>query len=737
MFNDFHQYRIFAGNFLYLPDVTSPLNILFLCLLIYPYSAFTEGTKQVKPFFQAQGELCIDKSRNDFAFYDAAPEFRLNIYIADPSEKICYGFGWINFPEDTTTTMEFRIKDPGGNIVYGPVTIPFTGAGFIDSYDKAVSGPFVSAGGYDPIIYQPSSTGNYCFEFYYPPDDTFGYFETNRKQIRFFDITVEDNSGKAINGRVWSKAWQFNSGILEAPPTTSRFYGKMYILSDDSVVTQLDCNGFVGGTFSISSNSTGCATTGNMLIDRRSTEGFHTYPQYKVFLDDPDSTIFPTRKEVTGIILPVTITTDCTTGSVDFGVKVSQDGMVDILIDVNPSINPDPLDVRLIANVLASPGGNGYNIIHWNGRDNSLTPVPNGTGMEATVSYVSGLTHLPIYDIEYNDKGYKVSQVRPPGPQLKIYWDDTLIPGGTSNAVAGCDDSMGCHTWDSIVGNVNTINSWWYISSGNIPSIPFVLHRIPGKPGPINGPFSICRNSAGNTYTIPSEPNTDEYSWSYSGKGATIHGNGLSITIDFSDSASSGSLNVFGRNQDCGDGAVFSLLITVNPVPTVTLLPFDTVCFSLPTVNLSGGSPAGGYYFVNGDTAVIFQPQNQPIGLNTIIYSYTTQEGCSSSDTSFIYVKNGQECAPMIYFPTAFTPNGDGLNDTFKPVASNIIKFLLEIYNRSGELIFSTTNLMKGWDGTFRGEPCMTGVYVFKSTYQVSTTGDKNKTITGTVTIIR
>ena len=713
------------------------ITFLIIIILGYPFFGFSEGTKQIKPFSLAEGELCLDKSRNNFACYNAAPEFRLNIYIADTTEKICFGFGMITIP-DSLLTIEFQIKDPSGNIVYGAPSIPSPGIGYIETYQQAITGPFFSVGGYDPMIYHPVSTGNFYLEFYYPPDNMGNYQEDNRIQFKYFDITVVNNAGKAIDGRVWSKAWQFNSGILQAPPTTSRFYGKMYILSDDSIVSQLDCNGFVGGTFSISSNATGCATTGNLLVDRLSKEGFHTYPQYKVFLNDPDSVIFPTGKFSSIMLLSDTVVTDCATGSVDFGVKVVRDGTVELLIDVDPSLNPDSRDVRLTSNVLANPGGTGYNIIHWDGHDNSGTPVPNGTLMECNISFVCGLTHLPIYDIEYNDNGYKVFQIRPKGSQLMIFWDDTQIPGGDASTVTGCNDLAGCHIWsDSAIGNMNTINSWWYVNRNSIPSIPFTILSKPGKPGPIDGPFSVCRSTYGNQYSVPAEASSTQYFWSFSGSGAIIHDNGLSIIIDFSDSATSGTLSIYGRNPDCGDGLSSSVAITVNPIPVVTLSTVDTVCFNIPGFNLTGGSPTGGNYFIDGNTSEVFQPMYQSPGSHTIVYSYTSAEGCTSSDTTVIIVKNDQECAPVIYFPNAFSPNGDGLNDTYKPVTKNILKFIMEIYSRSGELVYTSNDPNNGWDGTFKGNRCPNDVYVFKATCLISLINNESKTITGTVTITR
>jgi len=222
----------------------------------------------------------------------------------------------------------------------------------------------------------------------------------------------------------------------------------------------------------------------------------------------------------------------------------------------------------------------------------------------------------------------------------------------------------------------------------HIPPIPFTIHRAPGKPGTIIGPLSVCRNSSGNLYTVPAEPSSSEYFWNYSGSGATLQGDSLSITIDFSDSATSGSLSIYGRNQDCGVGPASTVMITVNPIPKVTLIPFDTVCFNIPGFSLTGGSPPGGIYSIDGKQSEIFQPLYEFPGSHTILYLYTSPQGCSSSDTKVIIVKNDQECAPVIYFPNAFTPNGDGRNDFFEPVARNILKFEMEIITVPGIVIY-------------------------------------------------
>ena len=107
---------------------------------------------------------------------------------------------------------------------------------------------------------------------------------------------------------------------------------------------------------------------------------------------------------------------------------------------------------------------------------------------------------------------------------------------------------------------------------------------------------------------------------------------------------------------------------------------------------------------------------------------------CSKSDSIQII-----SCPTLIYFylPNAFTPNGDGLNDVFRPVSNEILDFHLIIYNRWGQMIFETSSSGNGWDGTFRGNKCEPGVYTYILTYGGKSTEGDTKKITGFVTLVR
>jgi gliding motility-associated-like protein len=91
---------------------------------------------------------------------------------------------------------------------------------------------------------------------------------------------------------------------------------------------------------------------------------------------------------------------------------------------------------------------------------------------------------------------------------------------------------------------------------------------------------------------------------------------------------------------------------------------------------------------------------------------------------------------PNTYIPNAFTPQGE-VNNVFLPANTFVSgeQYNLRIYARTGELIFLSRDPNIGWDGTARGKPCPTGVYIYKLTYSRpdGTLFEK----TGTVTLIR
>ena len=120
---------------------------------------------------------------------------------------------------------------------------------------------------------------------------------------------------------------------------------------------------------------------------------------------------------------------------------------------------------------------------------------------------------------------------------------------------------------------------------------------------------------------------------------------------------------------------------------------------------------------------------------NDIVYKIiaTNNIGCSASDSIRVKVYN---LPPDIYIPSAFSPDGDGVNDVIRPIALGIKQLEnFRVYNRFGELLFKTSTIGKGWDGNYKGEKQLPGTYV----WQADAIDYKNKKISrkGSVILIR
>jgi gliding motility-associated-like protein len=75
-------------------------------------------------------------------------------------------------------------------------------------------------------------------------------------------------------------------------------------------------------------------------------------------------------------------------------------------------------------------------------------------------------------------------------------------------------------------------------------------------------------------------------------------------------------------------------------------------------------------------------------------------------------------CDVKLFVPTAFTPNGDALNPDLQIFGEFVAKLDFRLYNRWGEIVFSTTNPKQAWNGTVNGKPAPTGVYIWQASYE-------------------
>lgn len=116
-------------------------------------------------------------------------------------------------------------------------------------------------------------------------------------------------------------------------------------------------------------------------------------------------------------------------------------------------------------------------------------------------------------------------------------------------------------------------------------------------------------------------------------------------------------------------------------------------------------------------------------------YAVVAENVCNRSVDSIRV--NFAPCDCEMYFPTGFSPNGDGYNDYFRPrYRCNIGNYRLSIYNRVGNFIFHTSDPQVAWNGMVNGKPASIGTYVWMVEY-VDLSNLKYYRKTGTITLLR
>lgn len=193
--------------------------------------------------------------------------------------------------------------------------------------------------------------------------------------------------------------------------------------------------------------------------------------------------------------------------------------------------------------------------------------------------------------------------------------------------------------------------------------------------------------------------------------------------------------------RGCTDSALYPFQITVFPSPDaeLELSPEKTDIFE-PYVNISviGISSDDNFVVYTGDGATYTSRTNiyhryGDTGTYNVELVIENEFGCEVTKVYPFRVAP----VPLIYTPTAFTPNGDGLNDEFRAVSSGYKQYRFEIFDRWGNCMFSSYNSLESWDGTnqLNGKLAPEGTYVWIVKF-LGTEGDYIER-RGTVTLMR
>ena len=176
-------------------------------------------------------------------------------------------------------------------------------------------------------------------------------------------------------------------------------------------------------------------------------------------------------------------------------------------------------------------------------------------------------------------------------------------------------------------------------------------------------------------------------------------------------------------------------VVTVRDTPTITFLPPEISVMSGESAQLNASVSGNTSSFVWEPAGALVTPQllkssTVPLTHDTaFVLTVKSINGCTASKKLAVKVLY------KLYMPSAFTPNKDGKNDLFRiPPGASLSLSAFSIFDRWGNVVYRTTNIAKGWNGTCKGQNLDTGTYVY---FIKGVVQDKEVFIKGTVTLLR
>lgn len=652
--------------------------ILFVCLLtlFFPVIVTGEGVRELRPDSTiSSADLYFDNGAYGIGYYttfgliNCPATSRLNIHIKEAGEIILFG---IRVPSGI---RQFNLRKPDGTIALSGICPLSAGqTGYIRYYHQAEVGPFPTMGGYIPFSYQvnnPADTGDYYFEI-----SNLSLYSSFKAELWDFQVVSGEHSppipSDMIDGRVWSQSWQVNAELA----FYREFNGKFFVYSNDGIVTKLTLDQARVGVATFFCNPYGCLNTGNFINDRKSVSQntYNVFPgiaDYKVFLNDPDSTVYPSGiyGQIIGIpsLIPDPAYPDCDRHKM-IQVHVDKPGKVEITI-VLPYGAP-ATTVFLYGNV--QPG---TNLIPWDGFDGLGNTIPDGTILTITVTYLDGLTNLPIWDQEQNPNGYTISLVRPPNPAGAIpetFWDDTNIGGGSwcpsGSNLSGClPTTVGCHTWVGYDCHDNMINTWWYASSSTVT----FTETFPGEIEDAVG-HDEWRCGQGSVLLHATVSSTSTVDWYDSLSGGTLlHAGDTSFLTPLLTATTAFYAEARSLVTSCISPNRVPVTATILPAPLPTIQGPDSLCTGT-SGNIYQTEPgksnyewwlsSGGIITSTTGSNTITVTWTAP-GHHTVYVNYTDPNGCPASDPAAfrVVVFPSPDPAGPVTGPTPVCAGSEGL----------------------------------------------------------------------------
>jgi gliding motility-associated-like protein len=279
----------------------------------------------------------------------------------------------------------------------------------------------------------------------------------------------------------------------------------------------------------------------------------------------------------------------------------------------------------------------------------------------------------------------------------------------------------GSYSFDGEADVIDKLGNQRFSSWGFLSLV--VIHCPPTTQ--INSQDKICQNECLQfTNTSTNYPTT--YEWLFAGGSPAFSSDSLPPLICYSDTGTF-PITLIVSNPAEADTAIKYITVTSAPRTVQVQKSFSIKEGELVLLQACAeGDTYNWQPFGSADSSIEVQPEET----QQYTCEVSTFNNCSVQCDYTVFVQNG------LLLPTAFSPNGDGLNDEFRILNTNIKLLAFNIYNRWGEMVFSSNNQRNGWDGTFKNEAQDIGVYTWSVDYIVTGSG-KQKLAKGNVTLVR
>ena len=217
----------------------------------------------------------------------------------------------------------------------------------------------------------------------------------------------------------------------------------------------------------------------------------------------------------------------------------------------------------------------------------------------------------------------------------------------------------------------------------------------------IFGPAELCVGAPVWLYAS----GADSYLWNTGQTTSNINANLKDTNTTF---------QVIGRNFCETDTASFTVKVNPRPTASFTYSPQNPIVNETISLNYTGKSAADWTWYIDNQQVITGNVKNPEIsfyekGRKEVELVAMNQFGCS--DTTIYTLTVGYDF--KIFVPNVFSPDGNGINDSFKAIGFNIKSIHMQIFNRWGEKIYESFGVNDAWDGTFKGQVVMDGVYIY------------------------